>query len=84
MLASFGIDIKQKVRYLGVRVGHVTSEEAYAPLIARVLYRAHFMRNLQLTHEERVALYQDWVLPLFMYKGVSSNGLCDCKGVQCV
>ena len=66
-LNSFGIHVNQKVRYLGVLVGHVSSDEAYAPLIARALHRAHFMRTLQLSHEERIALFQERVLPLLIF-----------------
>ena len=47
-LRTFGIQVKQKVKYLGVLVGHVSSEEAYAPLIARALHRAHYMCTLPL------------------------------------
>ena len=36
-LAAFGIPIKDKVKYLGVLIGHVTPDEAYAPLLARAL-----------------------------------------------
>ena len=63
----FGVEIKQKVEYLGILLGHVTSEEAYASTIARATQRAHFMSHLDFTREERVALFQEWVLPLFIF-----------------
>ena len=67
VLKSFGIDIKQKVKYLGILLGHVTSEEAYVPVLARATLRAHFMSNVPLMQDERVALFQEWVLPLFIF-----------------
>ena len=70
ILNSFGIDLKKKkVKYLGILLGHVTSEEAYAPVLARATLRAHFMSNLPLTQDEHVALFQEWVLPLFIFPG---------------
>ena len=66
-LRTFGIQVKQKVQYVGVLVGRVSSEEAYAPLIARALHRAHYMRTLPLTHDECIALFLEWVLPLFIF-----------------
>ena len=66
-LNSFGIGIKRKVKYPAILLGHVTCEEAYAPVLARATLRAHFMNNLPLTQDERVALFQEWVLPLFLF-----------------
>ena len=66
-LHSFGIPIKDRVKYLGILIRHVTSDEAYAPLIARALKRATFMKQLPLNLPERVALLQEWVLPLFIF-----------------
>ena len=67
ILASFGVPVKAKIRYLGIVLGHVSSEEAYTPTIARAMQRAEFMRTLPLTHHERVALFQEWVLPLLIF-----------------
>ena len=67
VLSSLGISIKRKVKYPGILLGHVTSEETYAPVLARATLRAHFMSNLPLTQDERVALFQEWVLPLFIF-----------------
>ena len=67
ILASFGVPVKAKIRYLGIVLGHVSCEEAYAPTIARAMQRAEFMRTLPLTHQERVALFQEWVLPLLIF-----------------
>ena len=67
VLSSFGTSIKRKLKYLGILLGHVTSEEAYAPVLARATLRAHFMNRLPPTREERVALSQEWVLPVFVF-----------------
>ena len=67
-LQSFGIGVKNSVKYLGVLIGHVSSEEAYAPIIARAMHQAQFMRSLLLTHEEHIALFQEWVLPLIIVR----------------
>ena len=80
---SFGIQVKQKVKYLGVLVGHVSSEEAYAPLIARALHRAHYMRTLPLSHEEHIALFQEWILPLQIFPA-RAYFQCSGQSDQCV
>ena len=67
ILASFGVPVKAKIKYLGMSPGHVSSEEACAPTIARTMERAKLMRTLPLTHQERVALFQEWVLPLLIF-----------------
>ena len=67
VLKSFGVEVKQKVKYLGIVLGHVTSEKAYAPVITRAPLRAHFMSHFQPTQDEWVAPFQEWVLPLFVF-----------------
>ena len=62
-LQPHGIPMKEKVKYLGMLLGYVTE---YAALIARALQRTQFMKQLLLTHTERAALLQEWVLPLFI------------------
>ena len=34
-LRSFGVEVKPEVKYLGILLGHVNSNEAYAPTIYR-------------------------------------------------
>ena len=41
ILSPFGMGIKRKVNYPGILLGHVTSEEAYAAVLARVTLWAH-------------------------------------------
>ena len=59
VLQSFGIGVRDKVSYVGVLIGHVSSEDACAPIIARAMHRARFMRSLHLSHEEHIALFQE-------------------------
>ena len=51
----------------GILIGHVSSEEAFAPILARAANRAAFMRLLPLMFSEHIALFQEWVLPLFIF-----------------
>ena len=66
-LLSFVLPIKEKVNYLGILIGDTTSDEAYAPLVARAFQRAQFMKQLSLTQAERVALLQESILPPFIF-----------------
>ena len=45
----------------------MSSEEAFAPILARAANGAAFMWLLLLTLSERIALFQEWVLPLFIF-----------------
>ena len=63
LLRRTGVDVKTHVKYLGVLFGEVSPEKAYAPLLARASYAA----SLRLTLPERVALLQEWILPLMIY-----------------
>ena len=56
-LQSFKIEIKERVKYAGILLGHVSSEEARAPIIARASTKANFMSDLQLTLDERIATF---------------------------
>ena len=60
ILRSYGIVAKLRVKYLGFLLGHVTSEEAYAPVIARATRRAPFMNHLaqpiQRLHSPKITL----------------------------
>ena len=66
-LQKFGVSVRTRVKYLGVLIGHLTAEEAYAPIMARAATRAHFMRTLPLTFSERIALFQEWILSMFIF-----------------
>ena len=66
-LRQFGVEVRTKVKYQGILIGHVSSQEAFAPILARTANRVFFMRLLRLTFSERIALFQEWVLPLFVF-----------------
>ena len=51
-LRRFGVEVRTKVKYLGMVIGHVSSDEAFAPVLARAANRAAFMRLLPLTFTE--------------------------------
>ena len=40
------LKVVQSLRYLGVQIGHLTSEEAHAPVIQKMMGRARFLSNL--------------------------------------
>ena len=66
-LRPFGVEVRTKVKYLGILIGHVSSEEAFVPIFSRAANRAAFMRLLSITFSERIALFQEWVPPLFIF-----------------
>ena len=49
---------------LGVWIGHITTEQAYAECPAVALKRAHFLPSLPLGLNERVLILNFWILPL--------------------
>ena len=52
---------------MGVLFGQVLSEEAYAPIMAHTASRGAFMRILHLTFPRRIAPFDEWILPLFIF-----------------
>ena len=72
VLRTFVIQVKQNVKYFGVLVGYVSNDQAYAPLIARAVHRAHYVRTLPLTHDEHTAVFQESVLPLLILPALAT------------
>ena len=66
-LAMPNIPIKYRYKYLGVIIGHVTSEAAYGPVLQKALGRAFSMQHSKLSLRERVELLKLWTLPLVVY-----------------
>ena len=58
-----GILVQQSVKYLGVRIGNISSEFAYAYLLAEAQRRASVVAGLHLSRKERITLLKTWVLP---------------------
>ena len=59
-----GVQVVPRQRYLGVQLGHVSSEQAYAPALAKMKARAMFLRTLPLDQMEKAELYKIWVQPV--------------------
>ena len=66
-LASHGWPIKDRYKYLGVFLGDISPQEAYASALARATGRAGMMHNWDLTLEERQALLELWITPLLLF-----------------
>ena len=58
-----GLHVQQKLKYLGVLLGHVTPSEAYGPVISKMMLRARHLSTLPLPLEEKTALLQMWISP---------------------
>ena len=59
-----GVIVKKSIRYLDVQLGNITSDAAYASVIARMLLRARAMAALPLGPEEKAFLFASWVAPV--------------------
>ena len=58
-----GLQVQQKLKYLGVLLGHVLPSEAYGPVISKMMLRARHLSTLPLSLEEKTALLQMWKSP---------------------
>ena len=58
-----GLQVQQKLKYLGVLLGHVSPSEAYGPVISKMMLRAQHLSTLPLPLEEKTALLQMWISP---------------------
>ena len=56
-----GLTVKKQVKYLGIQLGNVSVDNAYAPVIAKMLARARTLATLPLGMEERAYLFASWV-----------------------
>ena len=66
-IASHGWPIKDRYKHLGVFLGDISPEEAYASALARAMGRAGMMRNWNLSLGERQALLEMLVTPLLTF-----------------
>ena len=66
-VTSQGWVVKDRYKYLGVFLGDIPPQEAYASALARAMGRACIMRNWNLSLEERQALLELWITPLLLY-----------------
>ena len=52
-----GVTVKEWVKYLGILLGNVCVEKAYAPVVAKMLTRARAVASMSLSLEERAYLF---------------------------
>ena len=67
LLDATGINVQTAYTYLGVKLGYVAPEEAFAPALQKALGRAPSMQHWNLTLKERVFLLKMWILPVLVY-----------------
>ena len=67
MLSTLGIPMKSSYKYLGILLGHVTSEQSFSVALNKALSRAYAMRSWGLSLLERVELLKLWILPLLVH-----------------
>ena len=67
LLDATGINVQTAYTYLGVKLGYVAPEEAFAPALQKALRRAHSMQHWNLTLKERVFLLKMWILLVLVY-----------------
>ena len=58
-----GLQVQQKLKYLGVLLGHVLPSEAYGPVISKMMLRVRHLSTLPLSLEENTALLQMSISP---------------------
>ena len=58
-----GLHVQQKLKYLGVLLGHVSPSEAYGPVISKMMLQARHLSTLPLPLEEKTAILQTWISP---------------------
>ena len=58
-----GLQVQQKLKFLGVLLGHISPSEAYGTVISKMMLRARHLSTLPLPLEEKTALLQMWISP---------------------
>ena len=48
-----GFAIRESVRYLGLLLGHLAPAQAYGPVVAKMMLRAHYIATVPLTLREK-------------------------------
>ena len=67
-----GIQIRQSFRYLGVKIGNLTSDKAFATYLGEAQRRASTVGSLGLSKKEAMILPKTWVLPTLLLTARSS------------
>ena len=63
---SLGLKVADKIKYLGVMIGHVTEKDIFASAISNSFLRAQTIRDMDMTQTEKVQLLKAWVYPLWI------------------
>ena len=66
-LAELGCKLDSSMRYLGIQLGDVSAEEAFAPALAKAMTRARSVAHFNLDLPGRFELLQRWILPIFAF-----------------
>ena len=66
-MEELGCKADPSTRYLGIRLGAVCSEEAFAPALAKAMARARSVAHFSLDLSECAELLQTWILPIFAF-----------------
>ena len=59
-----GLEVRERVKYLGVLIGQGNAEQAYAGPMAKMKSTATFLKTLPLDLWERAEIYKVWVHPV--------------------
>ena len=59
-----GLTVVQKLKYLGIWLGHISAGQAYGPSLQAMYHRASYLRNLPLSLEEKAELLMIWIAPV--------------------
>ena len=67
LFSCTNIKVCSSYKYLGVKLGYVSPEEAFAPAMQKAMGRALSMQHWKLTLRERVFLLKLWIRPVLVY-----------------
>ena len=58
------MQVVSRQRYLGVQLGHASSEQAFAPALAKIKAKVMVLKTLPLDQLEKAELYKVWIRPI--------------------
>ena len=59
-----GLTVREQLRYLGIQLGNISTANADAPVVAKMLAWARTLATVPLEMEERAYLFAIWVAPV--------------------
>ena len=60
-VASLGLKVADKIKYLGVMIGNVTEKDVFALAISNSFLRAQTIRDMDMTRAKKGQLLEPWV-----------------------